>query len=216
MTSKPAAPSASSARPLAGRTVLVTGGAENITARRGGMVHTDDSNSFYYGWVHKRNPRTIVGVDAEGRTTGIDAASTLEILRLLNAEDATVAPAVARRGMAAAQAGNAAGAPQRRKQRFLTVLVFQGILALLLAGASLLVLDTPATMRLYLWAIVIPVGFALSFARAYARGERQRAAGAWTPSPRRRSTRKRSVSRDCRGRATRICSRILPAPGMSR
>lgn len=56
-----------------GGPLLVTGGAENITARRDGMVHTDDSNSFYYGWVHKRNPRTIVGVDAEGRTLLVTA-----------------------------------------------------------------------------------------------------------------------------------------------
>ena len=39
-----------------GGPMLVSGGAENITARRDGMVHSGDSNSFYYGWVHKRNP----------------------------------------------------------------------------------------------------------------------------------------------------------------
>lgn len=56
-----------------GGPVLVSGGTENITARRDGMVHSGDSNSFYYGWVHKRNPRTIVGVDAQGRTLIVTA-----------------------------------------------------------------------------------------------------------------------------------------------
>lgn len=56
-----------------GGPMLVSGGAENVTARRDGMVHTGDNNSFYYGWVHKRNPRTIVGVDARGRTLLVTA-----------------------------------------------------------------------------------------------------------------------------------------------
>lgn len=56
-----------------GGPMLVSGGAENITAGRDGMVHSGDSNSFYYGWVHKRNPRTIVGVDAQGRTLLVTA-----------------------------------------------------------------------------------------------------------------------------------------------
>jgi len=56
-----------------GGPMLVSGGAENITARRDGMVHSGDSNSFYYGWVHKRNPRTIAGVDAQGRTLLVTA-----------------------------------------------------------------------------------------------------------------------------------------------
>lgn len=51
-----------------GGPVLVENGRENVTAARDGMVRTGDSNSFYYGWVHKRNPRTIAGVDAQGRT----------------------------------------------------------------------------------------------------------------------------------------------------
>jgi exopolysaccharide biosynthesis protein len=37
------------------------------------MVRTNDSNSFFYGWVHKRNPRTIAGVDAQGRTLLVTA-----------------------------------------------------------------------------------------------------------------------------------------------
>ncbi|WP_308159835.1 phosphodiester glycosidase family protein [Arthrobacter sp. ISL-5] len=56
-----------------GGPVLVSNGAENITAKRDGMVRQGDSNSFYYGWVHKRNPRTIAGVDAQGRTLLVTA-----------------------------------------------------------------------------------------------------------------------------------------------
>jgi exopolysaccharide biosynthesis protein len=37
------------------------------------MVRTNDSNSFFYGWVHKRNPRTFAGVDAQGRTLLVTA-----------------------------------------------------------------------------------------------------------------------------------------------
>jgi exopolysaccharide biosynthesis protein len=51
----------------------MTNGVENITAKRDGMAHQGDSNSFYYGWVHKRNPRTIAGVDAQGRTLLVTA-----------------------------------------------------------------------------------------------------------------------------------------------
>jgi exopolysaccharide biosynthesis protein len=56
-----------------GGPVLVENGRENVTAARDGMVRTGDSNSFYYGWVHKRNPRTIAGVDAGGRTLLVTA-----------------------------------------------------------------------------------------------------------------------------------------------
>ncbi len=56
-----------------GGPLLLSGGVENITAKRDGMVHPDDGNSFYYGWVHKRNPRTIAGVDAQGRTLLVTA-----------------------------------------------------------------------------------------------------------------------------------------------
>jgi len=56
-----------------GGPVLVQDGAVNVTAARDGMVRSGDSNSFYYGWVHKRNPRTIAGVDAEGRTLLVTA-----------------------------------------------------------------------------------------------------------------------------------------------
>ena len=53
--------------------MLVQNGIKNVTAARDGMVRGGDSNSFYYGWVHKRNPRTIAGVDAQGRTLLVTA-----------------------------------------------------------------------------------------------------------------------------------------------
>jgi exopolysaccharide biosynthesis protein len=56
-----------------GGPVLVENGREHVSAARDGMVRSGDSNSFYYGWVHKRNPRTIAGVDAAGRTLLVTA-----------------------------------------------------------------------------------------------------------------------------------------------
>jgi Phosphodiester glycosidase/SPOR domain len=56
-----------------GGPVLVSGGAENVTVKRDGMVRSGDNNSFYYGWVHKRNPRTIAGIDGQGRTLLVTA-----------------------------------------------------------------------------------------------------------------------------------------------
>lgn len=56
-----------------GGPTLVENGRLNVTAKRDGMVRTGDSNSFFYGWVHKRNPRTIAGVDAQGRTLLVTA-----------------------------------------------------------------------------------------------------------------------------------------------
>ncbi|UEL29224.1 phosphodiester glycosidase family protein [Pseudarthrobacter sp. L1SW] len=56
-----------------GGPVLVSGGTENVTVKRDGMVRSGDNNSFYYGWVHKRNPRTIAGVDGQGRTLLVTA-----------------------------------------------------------------------------------------------------------------------------------------------
>jgi exopolysaccharide biosynthesis protein len=51
--------------------------------------------SFYYGWVHKRNPRTLAGVDAAGRTVLVtaDGRSTAS-LGLGIAEAAAVAKAL--------------------------------------------------------------------------------------------------------------------------
>ena len=50
-----------------GGPLLVRDGEVHITQRRDGFVHPDDP-SFAYGWFVKRNPRTIAGVDAQGRT----------------------------------------------------------------------------------------------------------------------------------------------------
>lgn len=51
---------------------LVRDGRLHVTPRRDGMVHPGDP-SWYYGWAHKRNPRTLVGVDARGRTVIVTA-----------------------------------------------------------------------------------------------------------------------------------------------
>ncbi|MFF1881941.1 phosphodiester glycosidase family protein [Pseudarthrobacter sp. NPDC058196] len=56
-----------------GGPTLVQDGQLDVTAKRDGMVRTNDSNSFFYGWVHKRNPRTFAGVDAQGRTLLVTA-----------------------------------------------------------------------------------------------------------------------------------------------
>jgi len=56
-----------------GGPTLVQNGKLDVTAKRDGMVRTNDSNSFFYGWVHKRNPRTFAGVDAQGRTVIVTA-----------------------------------------------------------------------------------------------------------------------------------------------
>ena len=50
-----------------GGPVLVRGGHVRISQRRDGFVHPGDP-SFAYGWFVKRNPRTIAGVDGQGRT----------------------------------------------------------------------------------------------------------------------------------------------------
>jgi exopolysaccharide biosynthesis protein len=56
-----------------GGPLLVKDGQEEVTAKRDGMVHPNDGNSFYYGWVHKRNPRTFAGTDAQGKTMLVTA-----------------------------------------------------------------------------------------------------------------------------------------------
>ncbi len=56
-----------------GGPLLVKDGGEDVTVRHDGMVHPNDGNSFYYGWVHKRNPRTFAGTDAQGRTMLVTA-----------------------------------------------------------------------------------------------------------------------------------------------
>ncbi|WP_427170380.1 phosphodiester glycosidase family protein [Arthrobacter sp. 92] len=56
-----------------GGPLLVKDGQEDVTVKHDGMVHPDDGNSFYYGWVHKRNPRTFAGTDAQGNTLLVTA-----------------------------------------------------------------------------------------------------------------------------------------------
>ncbi|WP_226485497.1 phosphodiester glycosidase family protein [Streptomyces parvulus] len=51
---------------------LVRDGRVHVTPAADGMVHPGDP-SWYYGWVHKRNPRTLAGVDAAGRTVLVTA-----------------------------------------------------------------------------------------------------------------------------------------------
>ena len=50
-----------------GGPLLVRHGTIRITQRRDGFVHPDNP-SFAYGFVLKRNPRTLAGIDARGRT----------------------------------------------------------------------------------------------------------------------------------------------------
>ncbi|MFD7156440.1 phosphodiester glycosidase family protein [Kribbella sp. NPDC059898] len=83
--------------PLTRRTTIVNGGPElvrdgriHVTAAADGMVQS--TPSFYYGWVHKRNPRTIAGVDDHGRTVLITAdGRNVNSLGLSIAEAAVVA-----------------------------------------------------------------------------------------------------------------------------
>ncbi len=59
---------------------LVRDGRVEVTQARDGMVHPGDP-SFAYGWVVKRNPRTLAGVDARGRTllVTVDGRSTSDL-----------------------------------------------------------------------------------------------------------------------------------------
>jgi hypothetical protein len=73
---------------------LVRDGHQHATPNSDGMVRPGDP-SFYYGWVHKRNPRTIAGVDATGRIllATIDGRATTS-LGLSIPEAAAVAQAL--------------------------------------------------------------------------------------------------------------------------
>jgi hypothetical protein len=73
---------------------LVRDGRLHATPAADGMVRPGDP-SFYYGWVHKRNPRTFAGVDAKGRTVLITAdGRSTSSLGLGIAETAAVARAI--------------------------------------------------------------------------------------------------------------------------
>ncbi|MFD5448463.1 phosphodiester glycosidase family protein [Streptomyces sp. NPDC003470] len=70
---------------------LVRDGRLHVTPATDGMVHPGDP-SWYYGWVHKRNPRTLAGVDAAGRTVLVTAdGRSTEALGLSIVESAEVA-----------------------------------------------------------------------------------------------------------------------------
>jgi hypothetical protein len=72
-----ALPTSPSTYVLNGGPQLVEAGRTHATPRADGMVHPGDP-SFYYGWAHKRNPRTLAGVDASGRVllVTVDGRST--------------------------------------------------------------------------------------------------------------------------------------------
>ncbi|GAA4011959.1 phosphodiester glycosidase family protein [Streptomyces marokkonensis] len=70
---------------------LVRDGQLHVTPATDGMVRPDDP-SWYYGWVHKRNPRTLAGVDAAGRTVLVTAdGRSTDALGLSIGESARVA-----------------------------------------------------------------------------------------------------------------------------
>ncbi|MEV7787727.1 phosphodiester glycosidase family protein [Streptomyces sp. NPDC088106] len=73
---------------------LVRDGRLHVTPATDGMVHPGDP-SWYYGWVHKRNPRTLAGVDASGRTVLVTAdGRSTDSLGLGITESAKVARAL--------------------------------------------------------------------------------------------------------------------------
>lgn len=76
---------------------LVRNGRQHATPNRDGMVRPGDP-SFYYGWVTKRNPRTIAGVDGRGRIllATVDGRATSS-LGLSIAEAAALAQALGMR-----------------------------------------------------------------------------------------------------------------------
>ncbi|MDN4642644.1 phosphodiester glycosidase family protein [Arthrobacter sp. PsM3] len=97
-----------------GGPVLIKNGKEDVTVKHDGMVHPNDGNSFYYGWVHKRNPRTFAGTDAQGNTLLVtadgrstaslglslkeeaDVASSLGMVQAMNLDGGGSTTAVAR------------------------------------------------------------------------------------------------------------------------
>lgn len=79
---------------LNGGPELVRDGRLHVTPAADGMVQPGNE-SFYYGWVHKRNPRTLAGVDDDGRTVLITAdGRSTDALGLSIPESAAVARAL--------------------------------------------------------------------------------------------------------------------------
>jgi hypothetical protein len=87
--------------PLTPGTAVINGGPELVrdgevhaTPATDGMVHAGNP-SFYYGWVHKRHPRTLAGVDTKGRLVLVTAdGRSTGALGLSIAEAAEVAQAL--------------------------------------------------------------------------------------------------------------------------
>ncbi len=86
-----ALPTSASTYVLNGGPELVDGRRPHATPRADGMVHPGDPG-FYYGWAHKRNPRTLAGVDTSGRVllVTVDGRSTAS-MGLSVAESAALA-----------------------------------------------------------------------------------------------------------------------------
>jgi hypothetical protein len=82
---------------LNGGPELVRDGRPHVTAAADGMIRPGDPG-FTYGWVTKRNPRTVAGVDAHGRIllATVDGRATTS-LGLSVAEAAAVARALGMR-----------------------------------------------------------------------------------------------------------------------
>lgn len=79
---------------LNGGPELVRDGRTRVKVATDGMVQPGNP-SFYYGWVHKRNPRTLAGVDAAGRTVLVTAdGRSTGALGLSIPESAAVAKAL--------------------------------------------------------------------------------------------------------------------------
>jgi hypothetical protein len=77
-----------------GAPVLVRNGKVAATPNRDGAVHPGQP-SFYYGWAHKRNPRTFAGIDRKGRLVLVTAdGRSTDSLGLSISEEAAVARAL--------------------------------------------------------------------------------------------------------------------------
>ncbi|WP_096304647.1 phosphodiester glycosidase family protein [Jatrophihabitans sp. GAS493] len=74
-----------------GSPLLIQPGQIHTTPAQDGAVHPGQPN-YYYGWAHKRNPRTLVGIDCQGRTLLITAdGRSTNSLGLSITEEANVA-----------------------------------------------------------------------------------------------------------------------------
>lgn len=68
-----------------------------------------------------------------------------------------------------------------RRQRLMISLTTQSLLFLALLVAAFFARGDTLSLRLYLWAALVPIGFAVTYVLAFQRAERVRAAGEWTP-----------------------------------